>query len=412
MSVWFAGISLENVRCFGKKQAIRFVGKDGKPCQWNLILGDNGTGKSTVLMGLCTTLDALDSIFLTDDYFPRDDSFFGEIVVSVDTTGLENRATRWLFSAEFAFDHSGVVTQYLPDFQEAMQATPLFAYGAKRRMSTEGISGSQKLKISSLWNDAPILNAEEWLAQAELISLKDSSQKNLFERVKTMLLRLFEGEIRDIKIEVNGGPKKINVLFQTHYGWVPLQELSLGYKTLVAWMVDMAAGLLDFYPTSPDPLAEPAICLVDEIDLHLHPRFQREMIGFLTRLFPKTQFIVTAHSPLIVQAAADVDANIILLKREGNEVVVHQDATMVKNWRVDEVLTSDLFGLDTPLSPKSDEKMERRRSLLRKNSLTGVEKSELESLDQEFQLAPSVGSVDSLEARMRAHLRKLENQAA
>lgn len=405
MSVWFAGISLENVRCFGKKQSIQFVGKNGKACQWNLILGDNGAGKSTVLMGLCASLDVIDSIYPTPDYFIRTGASSAQIGILAETSS----AVRLGGSLKFRADtDKSVGSSFASDFRDAMLSTPLFAYGAKRRMSVEGISGSQKMKIASLWFDAPVLNAEEWLAQAELISLKDNSQKNLFERVKTMLLRLFEGEIRDIKIEVNGGPKKINVLFQTHYGWVPLHELSLGYKTLVAWMVDMAAGLLDFYPTSPDPLAEPAICLVDEIHLHLHPRFQREMIGFLTRLFPKTQFIVTAHSPLIVQAAADVDANIILLKREGSEVVVHQDPTMVKNWRVDEVLTSDLFGLDTPLSPKSDEKMERRRALLRKNDLTGIEKH----LDLEFKLAPSEGSGDSLEARMRAHLRKLENQAA
>ncbi len=59
--------------------------------------------------------------------------------------------------------------------------------------------------------------------------------------------------------------------------------------------------------------------LVDEIDLHLHPRWQRDLIGFLTARFPNAQFIATDHSPLIVQAAAD--ANIALLRREGDHVV-------------------------------------------------------------------------------------------
>lgn len=52
-------------------------------------------------------------------------------------------------------------------------------------------------------------------------------------------------------------------------------------------------------------LADPAVVLVDEIDLHLHPIWQRRLIGFLSERFPNTQFIVTAHSPLIVQAASD-----------------------------------------------------------------------------------------------------------
>ena len=60
--------------------------------------------------------------------------------------------------------------------------------------------------------------------------------------------------------------------------------------------------------------------LVDEIDLHLHPKWQREIIGFLTQRFPNTQFIATAHSPLVVQAAED--ANVVLLKRTGDHVLI------------------------------------------------------------------------------------------
>lgn len=61
--------------------------------------------------------------------------------------------------------------------------------------------------------------------------------------------------------------------------------------------------------------------LVDEIDLHLHPKWQRTIIRYLTDIFTSTQFIVTAHSPLIVQAV--IDANVILLQREEDHVVIH-----------------------------------------------------------------------------------------
>lgn len=53
--------------------------------------------------------------------------------------------------------------------------------------------------------------------------------------------------------------------------------------------------MVDRHPDSPNPLAEPAVVLVDEINLHLH-RWQRTLIGFLTERFPNTQFIATAHS--------------------------------------------------------------------------------------------------------------------
>ena len=109
-------------------------------------------------------------------------------------------------------------------------------------------------------------------------------------------------------------------------------------------MVDLAARMFETYPDSKDPLAEPAVALIDEIDLHLHPKWQRDLLGHLTKRFHKTQFIVSARtSPLVVQAAPD--ANIAVLRREGNHVVIDQDAGSVRGWRVDQILTSDLFGL-------------------------------------------------------------------
>lgn len=186
------------------------------------------------------------------------------------------------------------------------------------------------------------------------------------------------------------------MFFKTHYGDVRLHELSLGYKTLIAWMVDFAKGLLDRYPNSPDPLAEPAVCLVDEIDLHLHPKFQRTIIKFLTETFPNTQFIVTAHSPLIVQSAED--ANIIVLKREGNQTVVESDRINVHDWRIDQILSSDMFGGIGGRAPDVEEKMKRRRALLRKDEITDAEKLELAALEKELGNLPVSESREALKA--------------
>lgn len=76
--------------------------------------------------------------------------------------------------------------------------------------------------------------------------------------------------------------------------------------------------MYDLYDEKPDALEKPAVVLVDEIDLHMHPKFQRKLFDFLTTKFPNTQFIVTAHSPLIVQASTN--ANIAILKKEGDHV--------------------------------------------------------------------------------------------
>jgi predicted ATP-binding protein involved in virulence len=143
--------------------------------------------------------------------------------------------------------------------------------------------------------------------------------------------------------------------------------------------------MLDHYPQSDTPLAEPAICLVDEIDLHMHPKWQRELIKMLSETFPKTQFIVTAHSPLIIQAAPN--ANLALLRRvkgekEGEDYVeIVNDVDEIRKWRVDQILESELFGVSA--YPEEETRiLDRRADLVQKLDRTDEEEKELKKLDQ------------------------------
>ncbi|MFN8397760.1 MAG: AAA family ATPase [Bacteroidia bacterium] len=125
---------------------------------------------------------------------------------------------------------------------------------------------------------------------------------------------------------------------------------------------------------------------MDEIDLHMHPQWQRDIVDFLLMTFPATQFIVTAHSPLIVQASAD--ANIILLKRQGDHVVVNNNPEIVAEWRIDQLLTSDLFGLKSARKPDVEAKIVRRKELLLKDELTPAEETELQALNESMDRLP------------------------
>jgi len=156
---------------------------------------------------------------------------------------------------------------------------------------------------------------------------------------------------------------------------------------MIAWIVDFARRMVERYPDSPDPLAEPAVVLVDEIDLHLHPKWQRELVGFLTERFPSTQFIATAHSPLIVQAASG--ANIALLKREGDHVVIENNPETIRGWSLDQILTSDLYGLETARPPDTEKLMLRRRELLTKPGLTKADKKKLEEIEAKLGPIPT-----------------------
>src|SRR5262249_54091058 len=187
----------------------------------------------------------------------------------------------------------------------------------------------------------------------------------------------------DIRFTSPSGPNPTpRAEFKTPYGWVPLRNLGYGYQTLIAWVTDFANRIVERYPDSPDPLAEPAVVAVDEIDLHLHPVWQRKLMDFLTERFPNTQFIATSHSPLVVQAAAD--ANLVVLRREGDHVVIDNDVDYIRNWRIDQILTSDLFGLESARPPQIERLLVERNKLLDKPKLTTADQRRLKEIEAEI----------------------------
>jgi predicted ATP-binding protein involved in virulence len=186
------------------------------------------------------------------------------------------------------------------------------------------------------------------------------------------------------------------VRFVTPYGVVPLTGLSLGYQTTIAWTTDLALRLYDRYPDSPDPLAEPAIVLIDEIDLHLHPCWQLRLIEDLTPHFPQVQFIATAHSPLMVQV--NTDANLAVLHQKDGQVVIENEPYFVRNWRVDQILTSDLFGIPSARNPHVQRLIEERNALLDKLDRNPDDEARLRKLEHELDNLPTAEHPEDQEA--------------
>ncbi|MDP2503693.1 AAA family ATPase [Vibrio splendidus] len=81
-----------------------------------------------------------------------------------------------------------------------------------------------------------------------------------------------------------------------------IEQLSDGYRTTLAMVMDIAARMAEANPFMDDPLDTTGMILIDEVDLHLHPEWQRDFLPKLVDTFPKIQFVVTTHSPFIIQS--------------------------------------------------------------------------------------------------------------
>jgi len=262
---------------------------------------------------------------------------------------------------------------------------------------------------ATLFSDwAELRNPEGWLHRlnyaAAIVHTAKEKQRKRYEQAKQLLLSVLpDQEITDIRVTSSSGPNPQPLAeFKTPFGWVPLRQLGYGYQTLITWVTDLANRMAERYPESKNPLAEPAVVLVDEIDLHLHPKWQRKLMGFLTERFPNTQFIATAHSPLMAQAAAD--ANLAVLRREGDHVVIDNDVDDIRNWRIDQILTSDLFGLETARPPQIEPQIVERKKLLAKAKLTKADKARLKELEAQIGELP-FGETQE-ERKEREELRK------
>jgi hypothetical protein len=264
----------------------------------------------------------------------------------------------------------------------------------------ETLAGRDERVGIFLDDDVALRDPEDWFLKADYNARLGGVGAKRFadfaERVRHTLVSILPevGKFRIQSAAEPGGSPRVEVL--TPDGWIPLRQLGFGYQSQIAWVVDLASRMLERYPDSADPLAEPAVVLVDEIDLHMHPRWQRQIIGDLTKRFPNTQFIVTAHSPLIVQAAGD--ANIVLLRREGDHVVIDNDPEVLQNWRIDQILTSELFGLESARPPEIEEPLKERRELLAKASLTASDRKRLRELEARIGDLPAGESADDRRA--------------
>lgn len=438
--IYFHSLELENVRCFGERQVLKLTDEQGRLAQWTLLLGDNGGGKTTLLQCLAWMRpvptfspkerepgegepDTIEPV-LND---AENEELSSLLRVGTEVT-LELKATlstgqalgtakktshrietgiRLVGKNEQLQGRTLTTNSFPPGLDKlALFELPIFAYGAARRMGFANFDrGEFSDSLASLFSTAAELyDAEEILLRLDYLAARRGGRNNRkrLDKVKEVLAAVLphvaNAKAIDIKgPKVPGKPEEPSgVRFVTPNGVVPLSGLSLGYQTTIAWITDLAIRLYGLYPDSSNPLAEPAIVLIDEIDLHLHPHWQRRLIADLTPHFPKVQFIATAHSPLMVQATTD--ANLAVLQQKDGQVVIENEPYFVKNWRVDQILTSDLFGLASARNPRIEGLITERSLLLDKLQRTPKEEKRLRALERELDNLPTAERHEDQEA--------------
>lgn len=362
--------------------------------QWTLLLGDNGVGKSSLLwaIGLALTSDDLGHGILAGLESPlvrgEDNEANVSIRVGSRSSGIRiGHARRRERIADIIGDSA--------DF-------PVFAYGSGRGSALGGPDRAVDLDrpldaVGTLYGlRTSLVHAETWLKGLELEALKDETQRSrhFFDAVCETLLSLLPGveslEIRTDDILVRGPA----------VGECPLASLSDGYLTTLGWVVDLIARWShearrsDIELTSGFNKQMTGLVLIDEIDLHLHPRWQTHVVSDLRQAFPRMSFVATTHNPLTLLGAEPGELHVMRL--EDQQLRIDQ-VDLPAGIRADQVLTGVWFGLPSTLDAETRKLLETHRNMLRK----GVERSNPKRLELEHTLRLRLGSyADTAEDRL------------
>lgn len=329
------------------------------PCL--LILGENSTGKSSILEAIVLAAipeDMRDELDLDGRSMTLNPEYMGE----TEKTGT--RGCR--VELEFRDGGGTILTIGAKDGRMRTSARlkgsrpPIFAYGA-HRLFGKTRQKSYVRRIETLFrNDRQISNPEPWLA--ELAKRKPEALNEVVSALRHIIR--IDGEFRDIEVkpgkENEAGRCVINVHKKKQDGSdyiVPqrLDIVSSGYRAVLALVCDVLEGLMDAAPhLSPrDARHGEAIVLVDEIEAHLHPRWKLQIVAGLRKALPRVTFIFTSHDPLCVRGMRD--GEVMMLHRYQNtgdgpssmpEVVERvADFDHIETMTVEQLLTSEMFQL-------------------------------------------------------------------
>jgi hypothetical protein len=395
---------------------------------WHVVLGDNGSGKSSFLRALALALvgpkeaqaarqdwngwlrtkasSGLTRIDLVPD--AKYDSFSGKGRIGAShVVAAMVRLTRSKEQDELVDLVKGTIKGRLPAERHIWGSGSGWfsaAYGPFRRFkggdkeAERSFLSNPRLgaHISVFGEDVALTESLYWLRELNYKKLERAPEGGLLHRLKLFVnqdgflphrIKLTEVSSRGVTFEdANGFP-------------IAVDELSDGYRSILSMTFELIRQVSRVYPEDEIfnegnlHVTVPGVVMIDEIDAHLHPTWQKKVGFWLTEHFPNIQFIVTTHSPLICQAA--VNGSIFLLPRPGTdeegEMLAGSDRDRLVYGDILDAYSTEAFGPADTRSPEASQMKERLAVLnvkeLRK-TLSSEEKKEQVRLRAAFPTSP------------------------
>jgi energy-coupling factor transporter ATP-binding protein EcfA2 len=291
---------------------------------WNVILGDNGSGKSTVLkaigLGLCG--DEERAVALAAPLLRRaDDVTAGYVELTVGDRIYRTDLVK-------IGDRVQVRSRQLTPLQAG--TWPVVGFPPLRGASTRDLRGpylesqppypvvDDLLPILAGAVDYRFDDVKQWIVNT-LFQRREGGENSPIpvernrRQIETIFL-LVAALTPGLRLEFSEVTSSYQVLVRTDDGVVPISQLSQGMSSIFGWIGTLLRRMYAIYPLSEHPKDEPALVLIDEIDAHLHPQWQRTVVPAIRKQFPRLQIIATTHSPLILPSLEPNE--IIRLRRD------------------------------------------------------------------------------------------------
>lgn len=410
-------ISITNIRSI---TSFQMDFEKGKEAGWHVLIGDNGSGKTTVLRAIAAGLIGEErSLYVlqpkVEDLIRKNETS-ARIEVAWNwgrvTIGNEIKDADYKNIIEVK-DLSYTLKKYdreIEDKNEHFHCA--ISLGSHRRFTGgEGkdvdIEGTKAEFHRTLFSEKYVLESTvSWLKKLDHQQKTDINDTLL----KDIIYFINQNELLPNGVFIQSVTPNDIILKNQEGLLVTLNDISDGYRSVLSLVLEIIRLLhkhdkkIDFDFEDNDTILNKAIVLIDEIDAHLHPTWQTKIGEWFTQYFPNVQFIVTTHSPLICRACGE-NGSIWRLKA-ANETPQYYQITGAEREKlvyadILEAYDTDVFGENVERNPKTQILIDRYVALKSQTNLNAKEQAEMTDIaDIIKQVYETLPKPDSLEYRI------------